>query len=205
MTRYNRIYYSQYTINMKPHAPPPLSVQNELAKELQAKGVFTDDLQLSSNGSTGQAALTSQLQTQAPLTFFLALFLAYLVMGAQFNSWRYPIYLLLPVPLALVGALFVVFLKGSVSHRIFSAKNGRLGRPGHAKHGRPTPAVPIRPAVSTQAASRKPTSIWNRYRQFRQAVCPPPPAFRTEMAARSPQRSFYRVPRPRKARPWARP
>ena len=34
-------------------------------------------------------------------------------MGAQFNSWRYPIYLLLPVPLALVGALFVVFLKGS--------------------------------------------------------------------------------------------
>ena len=112
MTRYNRIYYSQYTINLRPDAPPPLTVQNQLGQELQAKGVFTDDLQLTSNGSTGMAALAQQLQTQAPITFLLALFLAYLVMGAQFNSWRYPIYLLLPVPLALVGALFVVFLKG---------------------------------------------------------------------------------------------
>jgi multidrug efflux pump subunit AcrB len=44
--------------------------------------------------------------------FLLALFLAYLVMAAQFNSWRYPIYLLLPVPLALVGALWLVFVIG---------------------------------------------------------------------------------------------
>jgi HAE1 family hydrophobic/amphiphilic exporter-1 len=34
-------------------------------------------------------------------------------MGAQFNSWRYPVYLLLPVPLALVGALWFVYLSGS--------------------------------------------------------------------------------------------
>ena len=60
----------------------------------------------------GLAALSRQLQTQAPLTFLLALFLAYLVMGAQFNSWRYPIYLLLPVPIALVGALWMVVIKG---------------------------------------------------------------------------------------------
>jgi HAE1 family hydrophobic/amphiphilic exporter-1 len=33
-------------------------------------------------------------------------------MAAQFNSWRYPIYLLLPVPLALVGALLLVLLVG---------------------------------------------------------------------------------------------
>ena len=58
------------------------------------------------------AALASQLATQGPAAFLLALFLAYLVMGAQFNSWRYPIYLLLPVPLALVGALWTVVLKG---------------------------------------------------------------------------------------------
>jgi HAE1 family hydrophobic/amphiphilic exporter-1 len=113
MTRYNRIYYAQYTINMVPGAPPQLTVQDQLGQELQAKGVFTDDLQLSSNSSLGMAALARQLQTQAPLTFLLALFLVYLVMGAQFNSWRYPIYLLIPVPLAIVGALFVVFLKGS--------------------------------------------------------------------------------------------
>ena len=36
-------------------------------------------------------------------------------MAAQFNSWRYPIYLLLPVPLAIVGALvFVVLLGGGL-------------------------------------------------------------------------------------------
>jgi HAE1 family hydrophobic/amphiphilic exporter-1 len=112
MTRYNRIYYAQYTINMTPDAPPQLTVQNELSAELQAKGVLVDDMQVGSNGTTSMAALSQQMQTQAPMTFLLALFLVYLVMGAQFNSWRYPIYLLLPVPLALVGALFVVFLKG---------------------------------------------------------------------------------------------
>jgi len=46
------------------------------------------------------------------IAFLLALFLAYLVMAAQFNSWRYPLYLLMPVPLAIVGALLFVVLMG---------------------------------------------------------------------------------------------
>ena len=33
-------------------------------------------------------------------------------MAAQFNSWRYPIYLLLPVPFALIGALILVWAIG---------------------------------------------------------------------------------------------
>jgi HAE1 family hydrophobic/amphiphilic exporter-1 len=112
MTRYNRVYYAQYTINLKPGAPPTLSMQSQLGQELRTKGVFTDDLQLTSGSSMGASGLASSLQTQAPMLFLLAIFLAYLVMGAQFNSWRYPLYLLLPVPLALVGALWVVFFKG---------------------------------------------------------------------------------------------
>jgi len=112
MTRYNRVYYAQYTINLKPGAPPTLSMQSQFAQELRAKAVLTDDLQVSAGSSMGAAGLASQLQTQVPMLFLLAIFLAYLVMGAQFNSWRYPIYLLLPVPLALIGALWVVFLKG---------------------------------------------------------------------------------------------
>jgi HAE1 family hydrophobic/amphiphilic exporter-1 len=113
MTRYNRIYFAQYTIDLTPDAPPQLTVQKQLERELETRGLLTDDLQLITNSSTSSAALAQQLETQAPMAFLLALFLAYLVMGAQFNSWRYPIYLLLPVPLALVGALLMVFVKGS--------------------------------------------------------------------------------------------
>jgi HAE1 family hydrophobic/amphiphilic exporter-1 len=112
MTRFNRIYYVQYAITSRPGAPPFLTIQNQLAAELKAGGVLTGDLSIGSGSSMGLAALSRQLQTQAPLTFLLALFLAYLVMGAQFNSWRYPLYLLLPVPIAVVGALGMVVIRG---------------------------------------------------------------------------------------------
>ena len=64
------------------------------------------------NNRFNQVALAQQLLVTGPLTFLLAFFLAYLVMAAQFNSWRYPIYLLLPVPLALIGALIFVYFTG---------------------------------------------------------------------------------------------
>jgi hydrophobic/amphiphilic exporter-1 (mainly G- bacteria), HAE1 family len=35
-----------------------------------------------------------------------------LVLGAQFNSFRYPIYLLIPVPLAIVGGVWALVLFG---------------------------------------------------------------------------------------------
>ena len=56
--------------------------------------------------------MAAQLQSAALPAFLLAMFLVYLVMGAQFNSWKYPVYLLLPVPLAVVGALWLVFFTG---------------------------------------------------------------------------------------------
>jgi HAE1 family hydrophobic/amphiphilic exporter-1 len=63
----------------------------------------------------GAASLARELSITGATAFLLALFLAYLVMAAQFNSWRYPVYLLLPVPLAIVGALvFVVLLGGEL-------------------------------------------------------------------------------------------
>jgi HAE1 family hydrophobic/amphiphilic exporter-1 len=33
-------------------------------------------------------------------------------MGAQFNSWKYPLYLLMPVPLALMGAVWFLWANG---------------------------------------------------------------------------------------------
>ena len=49
----------------------------------------------------------------APIAFGLALLLNYLAIGSQFNSFKYPLYLLLTVPLALVGALWLFVFTGT--------------------------------------------------------------------------------------------
>ncbi len=56
--------------------------------------------------------LLGELMTYGPIAFGVALLLNYLAIGSQFNSFRYPIYLLLTVPLALVGALWTLWLAG---------------------------------------------------------------------------------------------
>jgi len=113
LARNDRVYAVTLDVTMKPGAPPALALQKQLAAELTQAGVLGGGVGFGSESRMGPAALAGQLATQGPLAFLLALFLAYLVMGAQFNSWRYPFYLLLPVPLALVGALWLVALTGS--------------------------------------------------------------------------------------------
>ena len=112
ISRYNRAYTGNLTITLKPDAPPILTVKNRITSELVKAGLLEGGLDLTTNNRFNPVALAAQLVTTGPLTFLLALFLAYLVMAAQFNSWRYPIYLLLPVPLALIGALLLVFAQG---------------------------------------------------------------------------------------------
>ena len=112
LSRYNRQYTGNFTINLTPDAPPALSMQQMITAQLTAAGLLGGAVSLTTNQRFNQAALAGQLATTGPLIFLLALFLAYLVMAAQFNSWRYPVYLLLPVPLALVGALLLVFFIG---------------------------------------------------------------------------------------------
>ena len=97
---------------MRSDAPPALAVKDRITKDLQTAGLLEGGLEVTTNNRFNPVALAAQLMTTGPLTFLLALFLAYLVMAAQFNSWRYPIYLLLPVPLALIGALVMVFVQG---------------------------------------------------------------------------------------------
>ncbi len=103
LTRYNRLYSAQLDINLIPTAPPILVFKNNLIAELTKAGILNGSISLGDASQFGPTALAAQLQTAAPLAFLLAMFLVYLVMGAQFNSWKYPVYLLLPVPLAVVG------------------------------------------------------------------------------------------------------
>ncbi|MEI6876062.1 MAG: efflux RND transporter permease subunit [Spirochaetota bacterium] len=112
LSRYNRQYQGSLNINLKPGAPTALELQTAISADLLARGLLDNGVAVSANSRFGQAALASQLANSGPQIFLLALFLAYLVMAAQFNSWRYPIYLLLPVPLALIGAFIFIFVAG---------------------------------------------------------------------------------------------
>ena len=57
--------------------------------------------------------LLGDLVFYGPIAFLLALVLNYLVIASQFNSFKYPLYLLATVPLALVGAFWLFFITGS--------------------------------------------------------------------------------------------
>lgn len=112
ISRYNRQYTGSINANLKPGAPTLLELQKSVADDLASRGLLAGGISVTAGSHFGQAALATELATTGPQLFLLAFFLTYLVMAAQFNSWRFPIYLLLPVPLALVGALIVVYLVG---------------------------------------------------------------------------------------------
>ncbi|MGO8695390.1 MAG: efflux RND transporter permease subunit [Rectinemataceae bacterium] len=113
--RYNRLYTATLSINLTKNAPPALSFQNTLTDELTRRGLLDSGVTLGSGGVFGASTLAREVSRSGTIAFLLAVFLAYLVMAAQFNSWRYPVYLLMPVPLAIVGALvFVVLLGGGL-------------------------------------------------------------------------------------------
>lgn len=119
ISRTNRLYTAELSINPAPGAPAPAIFEEQLRAQLTRAGILDNQVSLSEGGVFGQAALARQLATTGPQIFGLALLLAYLVMGAQFNSFRYPLYLLLPVPFAIAGALwFVYFSRGNLD--IFS-------------------------------------------------------------------------------------
>ncbi len=119
ITRTNRLYTAQLSINLGPDAPAQLAFQQQFIVDLTKAGILDDQVTLAPSSAFSQTAQASQLTSLLPQVFALALFLAYLVMGAQFNSFRYPLYLLLPVPLAIAGALWFIFFKGG-SLDIFS-------------------------------------------------------------------------------------
>jgi len=110
LSRRNQAYAAGININLKPEAPGSFQIQRELETELKAQGLLGNGVEIL---AAGLGSFTGELARLAPLAFLLALVLNYLVIASQFNAWRYPLYLLLPVPLALVGAFWLTYLLGT--------------------------------------------------------------------------------------------
>ncbi|UWX64929.1 efflux RND transporter permease subunit [Deinococcus rubellus] len=112
--RDNRIY--SLALSYQPAPDSALSTNQLTAKlqdDLTKAGILDNLVSVGAADRNGGAALGNQLGSLGLQAFGLSLLLVYLVMGSQFNSFRYPFYLLLPVPFAVAGALWLIFLSGS--------------------------------------------------------------------------------------------
>ncbi|MFC4638450.1 efflux RND transporter permease subunit [Deinococcus hohokamensis] len=112
LSRYNKAYTASIDINLVPGGPNAFAYQKELVSRAEAAGLLTGGVTLGNASAFGSAGLTGDLIFYGPILMVAAILLTYLVLGSQFNSFRYPVYLLLPVPIAIVGALWTLNLFG---------------------------------------------------------------------------------------------
>ncbi len=110
INRANQAYVTNLNADLSPASPGQFQTRSEIERQLGAAGIVDGQVEV----TTGLGPdLLGDLVFYGPLAFVLAIVLNYLVIASQFNSFRYPLYLLLPVPLALVGAFWLFFLTGS--------------------------------------------------------------------------------------------
>ena len=84
-------------------------LRSELKEDLTQAGIIDEFV---TEGQDVGLDLTGDLILYTPIAFALAFILNYLVIASQFNSFKIPVYLLLTVPLALVGALWLFIITG---------------------------------------------------------------------------------------------
>lgn len=109
INRIDQAFSAQLTADLAPGANLS-DVQTEVRATLRERGILDERV----TEATGTAFdLLGDLLFYGPIAFALALLLNYLAIGSQFNSFRYPIYLLLTVPLALIGVVWLFFLTGT--------------------------------------------------------------------------------------------
>ncbi len=106
LSRLNKAFTATLDIDLVPGGPNAFAYGKQLTDKVTAAGLLTDNVTLGNASAFGSAGLTQDLIFYGPVLVALAALLTYLVLGSQFNSFRYPLYLLLPVPLALVGGLW---------------------------------------------------------------------------------------------------
>ena len=107
--RSNQAYVATLRGDLTAGAPGQFEVRRAVEEAFAAAGVIDGDVQV---GTGVGPDLLGDLVFYGPIAFALALLLNYLVIASQFNSFRYPLYLLLTVPLALVGAFWLFYLTG---------------------------------------------------------------------------------------------
>ena len=110
VNRTDGTYSATLVADLTPGAPSLSQVRAEVLAELRAAGLLDAAVKL---GEGDGIDLTADLARYLPVAFGLALLLNYLVIASQFNSFRYPLYILLTVPLALVGAVWLFYLTGT--------------------------------------------------------------------------------------------
>lgn len=114
VTRNNRLYSIDLSIEPDPASTlSSQALQAQLVASLTQAGVIDNLVTVGSADSNSAFALANRVGGLGVQAFALSILLVYLVMGSQFNSFRYPLYLLLPVPFAVAGAVWLVFLSGS--------------------------------------------------------------------------------------------
>ena len=109
LNRFNKSYTATIDINLRKGGPNPFAYQQTIIQNATKAGILNGGTTLGNASSFGSAGLTSSLVFYGPVVLVLAVLMTYLVLGSQFNSFRYPLYLLLPVPLAIVGAVWTLF------------------------------------------------------------------------------------------------
>ncbi len=112
LNRYNKAYTATINLNLN-KGVNAFDYQKTIVDSATKAGILTNGVSLGNASSFGSSGLTGDLIFYGPVVLLLAVFLNYLVLGSQFNSFRYPLYLMLPVPLALVGALWTLVLFGA--------------------------------------------------------------------------------------------
>ncbi|AFD26392.1 efflux RND transporter permease subunit [Deinococcus gobiensis] len=114
VARTNRLYSLDLSVEPNPESGlTTAQLQERLVAALGAAGVTDNLVTVGSSDRNSAFGLGAQLGGVGLQAFALSMLLVYLVMGAQFNSFRYPLYLLLPVPFAVAGAFWMIFLTRS--------------------------------------------------------------------------------------------
>ena len=109
ISRTSQTYVANIEASILPDSPPMSKLKSDLKEELDQAGIIDE---LVTEGQNTGLDLTGDLILYTPIAFALAFLLNYLVIASQFNSFKIPVYLLLTVPLALVGALWLFIITG---------------------------------------------------------------------------------------------